>query len=106
MKKGLGEEQFIYALKRIETGGKELEICRELGISKHILYNWKRKCSESGVGTTITIARIARQTFLLLRFLTNFYSKHQTKYRCPQEPLTHPRRVPESGKRSKPKYPG
>lgn len=50
MKKRHGEEQIIYALKRIEAGSKGLEICRELGISEQTLYNWKRKYGGMGVG--------------------------------------------------------
>lgn len=44
------EEQIIYALKRIETGVKGLEVCREMGISEQTLYNWKRKYGGMGVG--------------------------------------------------------
>jgi putative transposase len=50
MKKRHGEEQIIYALKRIEAGSKGLEVCRELGISEQTLYNWKRKYGGMGVG--------------------------------------------------------
>ena len=45
MKKRHNEEQIIYALKRLETGSKGLEVCREMGISEQTLYNWKRKYS-------------------------------------------------------------
>ena len=50
MKKRHNEEQIIYALKRLETGRKGLEVCREMGISEQTLYNWKRKYSGIGVG--------------------------------------------------------
>ncbi|HET6841049.1 MAG TPA: IS3 family transposase, partial [Candidatus Angelobacter sp.] len=50
MKKRHNEEQIIYALKRLETGSKGLEVCREMGISEQTLYNWKRKYSGIGVG--------------------------------------------------------
>jgi Transposase. len=49
MKKRYSEEQIVYALKRIESGTKGLEVCREMGISEQTLYNWKRKYS--GMGT-------------------------------------------------------
>jgi putative transposase len=42
-KKRPNGEQIIYALKRLETGSKGLEVCREMGISEQTLYNWKRK---------------------------------------------------------------
>ena len=50
MKKRHNEEQIIYALKRLETGSKGLEVCREMGISEQTLYNWKRKYGGMGVG--------------------------------------------------------
>lgn len=50
MKKRHNEEQIIYALKRLETGSKGLEVCREMGISEQTLYTWKRKYSGIGVG--------------------------------------------------------
>ena len=50
MKKRHNEEQIIYALKRLETGSKGLEVCREMGISEQTLYNWKRKYSGIAVG--------------------------------------------------------
>ena len=37
MKKRHNEEQIIYALKRLETGSKGLEVCREMGISEQTL---------------------------------------------------------------------
>lgn len=43
------EEQIIYALKRVESGVKGLEICREMG-SEATLYNWKRRYAGMGVG--------------------------------------------------------
>ena len=50
MKKRHSEEQIIYALRRLETGSKGLEVCREMGISEQTLYNWKRKYGGMGVG--------------------------------------------------------
>ena len=37
MKKRHSEEQIIYALRRLETGNKGLEVCREMGISEQTL---------------------------------------------------------------------
>ena len=50
MKKRHSEEQIIYALRRLETGNKGLEVCREMGISEQTLSNWKRKYGGMGVG--------------------------------------------------------
>jgi len=49
-KKRYSEEQIIYAMKRLETGTKGLDICREMGVSEQTLYNWKRKYAGMGVG--------------------------------------------------------
>lgn len=49
MKKRHSEKQIAYALKRMESGLKGLEVCREMGISEQTLYNWKRKYN--GIGT-------------------------------------------------------
>jgi len=49
-KKRYSEEQIIYAMKRLETGTKGLDVCREMGISEQTLYNWKRKYAGMGVG--------------------------------------------------------
>lgn len=49
-RKRISEEKVIYALKRLEGGGKGLEVCRELGVSEQTLYNWKRKYQGMGVG--------------------------------------------------------
>lgn len=37
-------------MKRLETGTKGFEVCREMGISEQTLYNWKRKYAGMGVG--------------------------------------------------------
>jgi putative transposase len=44
------EEQINYALKRVESGSKGLEVCREMGLSEQTLYKWKRKYGGMGVG--------------------------------------------------------
>jgi putative transposase len=49
-RKRISEEKVIYALKRLESGTKGLEVCRELGVSEQTLYNWKRKYKGMGVG--------------------------------------------------------
>lgn len=37
------EEQIIRILKEAENGVPTLELCRQHGIAKQTLYNWKRK---------------------------------------------------------------
>jgi putative transposase len=37
------ESQIVKALKEHESGKKADDLCRELGINKNTLYNWKKK---------------------------------------------------------------
>jgi len=37
------EEQVIQAIKRVDAGLAVTAICRELGISEHTFYRWKKK---------------------------------------------------------------
>jgi putative transposase len=50
MKKRHGEEQIIYALKRVEIGSKGLEAFRAMGISEQTQYNWRRRYGGMRVG--------------------------------------------------------
>lgn len=43
MKKCYSGEQIIRAIKQHEAGAKVDDICRELGISNGIFYNWRSK---------------------------------------------------------------
>ncbi len=35
------EEQIAFALKQAETGTRDGEVCRKMGISEATFYNWK-----------------------------------------------------------------
>jgi putative transposase len=37
------EEQIIAALQQAEAGGKTAEICRKLGSSQAMFYNWRKR---------------------------------------------------------------
>jgi putative transposase len=39
------ESQIVKALQEYEAGKKVEDLCRELGINKNTLYNWKKKYS-------------------------------------------------------------
>lgn len=39
------ESQIVHALKEYEAGKSVTDICRDLGINKQTLYNWKNKYS-------------------------------------------------------------
>ena len=42
-KKKFTETQIVAALKQYEGGREALDVCREYGISKATLYNWRKK---------------------------------------------------------------
>jgi len=41
--KRFSEEQIVGVLKRLETGEKPKDLCREIGVHEQTLYNWKSK---------------------------------------------------------------
>lgn len=43
------EEQIAYTLKQAETCTRVGEVCRKMGISEAIFYNWKKKFAGLGV---------------------------------------------------------
>ena len=44
-RKNSSDEQIIKALKRIDSGEKAKDVCRELGVHEQTFYNWKKKFS-------------------------------------------------------------
>ena len=44
------EEQIAYAIRQGETGTRVEDICRQMGISEAVYYNWKKKYGGLGVG--------------------------------------------------------
>lgn len=43
MKHRFTEEQIIKALARVKNGTKPKDLGRELGVSEHTIYNWRKK---------------------------------------------------------------
>jgi putative transposase len=43
------ESQIVFAIKQVETGTRLIEVCRKMGISEAIFYNWKKKYGGLGV---------------------------------------------------------
>jgi putative transposase len=44
-KRNFTEAQIVSAIKQYEGGREALDVCREYGISKATLYNWRKKYS-------------------------------------------------------------
>ena len=49
MKKRFTEEQIVKAVTRLTNGTPAKDLSREIGVSQHTLYNWKRKYKGMGV---------------------------------------------------------
>ena len=43
------EEQITYALRQVEMGTPVADVCRKLGVSEQMFYQWKRKFAGMGV---------------------------------------------------------
>jgi putative transposase len=49
MKKRFTEEQIVKAVSRLGNGTPAKDLSREIGVSQHTLYNWKKKYKGMGV---------------------------------------------------------
>lgn len=49
MKKRFTEEQIIKSLARMKKGERAADLSRELGVSQHTIYVWKRKFKDMTV---------------------------------------------------------
>ena len=65
------EEQIAFALKQAETGTRDGEVCRKMGISEATFYNWKKKFA--GLGVTETKVLRPAQKRQAMHFLRGAY---------------------------------
>ena len=49
MKKDFAEEQFAFALKKIERGTRVAEVIRKMGITEQTYYRWKKEVRGLGM---------------------------------------------------------
>lgn len=49
MKKRFTEEQIVKAVTRLSNGTPAKDLAREVGVSQHTLYNWKKKYKNMNV---------------------------------------------------------
>lgn len=49
MKKRFTEEQIVKAVTRLSNGTPAKDLSREVGVSQHTLYNWKKKYKNMNV---------------------------------------------------------
>lgn len=69
--KRYSQEQIIYASKRVESGTKGSEVCRELGVSEATFYLWKRKYGGMGVGELRRLRQLEDENQRLKKLLAD-----------------------------------
>jgi len=69
MKKRYSEEQIITAIKEHEAGAKVDDICRRLGISSGMFYNWRSKYAGLEVNEAKRLRELEQENNKLKRLL-------------------------------------
>ena len=54
-------EQIVFALKRVESGEKASEVCRQMGVSEASFYQWKKKFGGVGVGELARLRQLEEE---------------------------------------------
>lgn len=65
------EEQIAFALKQAETGTRVEEVCRKMGISEAIFYNWKKKFGGMGVTELRRLRQLEEENQRLKRLVAD-----------------------------------
>lgn len=65
------EEQIAFALKQAETGTRVEEVCRKMGISEAIFYNWKKKFGGMGVTKLLRLRQLEEENQRLKRLVAD-----------------------------------
>ena len=69
--KRYSNEQIIYALKRVESGAKASEVCRQLGVSEATFYLWKKKYGGMGVSELGRLKQLADENERLKKLVAD-----------------------------------
>ena len=70
-KKGNSEEQILAALHEGESGTKEAEICRRMGISQATYFVWKKKYAGLGVSELRELRQLREENGKLERLVAD-----------------------------------
>ena len=65
------EEQIAFALKQAETGTRDGEVCRKMGISEATFYNWKKKFGGMGVTKLRRLRQLEEENQRLKRLVAD-----------------------------------
>ena len=64
-------EQIVYALKRVESGEKASQVCREMGVSAASFYQWKRKFGGMGVSELARLRQLEEENNRLKKLVAD-----------------------------------
>ena len=70
-KKGHSEDQIVFALKQVENGAKNPEVCRKLGISDRTFNRWKRQFEGLGVSDLRELRQLRDENARLKRLVAD-----------------------------------
>ncbi len=65
------EEKIAFALKQAETGTRDGEVCRKMGISEATFYNWKKKFGGMGVTELRRLRQLEEENQCLKRLVAD-----------------------------------
>lgn len=65
------EEQIVGALKQAEAGMKVAEVCRQIGVSQHTFYYWRRKYGGLEVNEAKRLRELEAENTKLKKLVAN-----------------------------------
>ena len=65
------DEQIAFALRQAETGTRDVEVCRKMGISEATFYNWKKKYGGLGVSELRRLKQLEEENRQLKRMVAD-----------------------------------
>lgn len=65
------EEQIVGALKQAEAGMKVAEVCRQIGVSQHTFYYWRRKYGGLEVNEAKRLRELEAENAKLKKLVAN-----------------------------------
>lgn len=76
------DEQSIYALRQTEQGVTAAEVCRNLGISEHTFYRWKKRFADMGVAELHRLRQLEEENRTLKQLVADLSLDNICCKRC------------------------
>jgi putative transposase len=80
-----GALQIVGALRRVEASKKVSEVCREMGVSQQMFYNWKRLCDGLGLKEQQELSQPGKENRGPKRIVVDFTLDKPSCRRCFQK---------------------